>query len=103
MVTLTEVQSEVNRQIQRDYGGSTRDYRCLLSALGLAEEAGEVEGLMKRVLRGLPQDIERASKEHFIEELGDVLWYLAACCEAHEISLEDVWLYNIKKLKERYG
>lgn len=103
MATLAEVQVEVNRQIQRDYGGSTRDYRRLLSALGLAEEAGEVEGLMKRVLRGFPQDIERSTPEAFVEELGDVLWYLAACCEAHEISLEDIWQYNIKKLEERYG
>lgn len=103
MATLTEVQYEVNRQIRRDYAGSTRDYRCTLCAMGLAEEAGEVAGLMKRVMRGMPKDIERATPEAFMEELGDVLWYLAACCESQGMSLEDVWLYNIKKQKERYG
>lgn len=102
MTTLTEVQAEVNRQIQRDYGDSTRDYRRILSALGLAEEAGEVDGLMKRVMRGFPADTKRATREAFVEELGDVLWYLAACCEAHEITLEEIWQYNIKKLEKRY-
>lgn len=103
MATLTEVQTEVNRQIQRDYGDRDYNYRRTLCAMGLAEEAGEVAGLMKRVMRGMPKDIERATPEAFMEELGDILWYLAACCESQGISLEDVWLYNIKKLKERYG
>lgn len=103
MSTLAEVQDEISRQIQRDYGNKDYNYRCILCVMGLTEEAGEVAGLMKRVIRGTPKDIERATLEAFMEELGDVLWYLVACCESQGISLEDVWLYNIQKLKERYG
>lgn len=71
--------------------------------LGLVEEAGEVAGLMKRVHRNLPKDRERATRENFIDEMGDVLWYLTACCFIHKTSLEEVWEHNKKKLEERYG
>lgn len=103
MITLAEVQDEVDRQLWRDYADRSFAETKLMLHLGLAEEAGEVAGLMKRVLRNFPKDQERATKENFIDEMGDVLWYLAACCISHEVTLEDVWEHNIKKLKERYG
>ena len=105
MATLVEVQNEVNRQVARDY----RDHRfgrtavMSLLMLGLAEEAGEVAGLMKRILRDNPADRERVSRTAFIEELGDVLWYLAACCHYADTSLDEVWEQNKIKLEKRYG
>jgi len=102
-MTLAEVQKEVERQLIRDYEGRTFKEVGLMLHLGLAEEAGEVAGLMKRVLRNFPKDQVRATKENFIDEMGDVLWYLTACCFAHGTNLDEVWEHNIKKLKERYG
>lgn len=103
MVTLTKVQDEVGQQLLRDYGDrNVRDVGFMLH-LGLAEEAGEVAGLMKRVLRNFPKDQERITRENFVDELGDVLWYLTACCVYHGTSLDEIWDHNIKKLKERYG
>lgn len=66
---------------------------------GLNEEAGEVAGLLCREVykeKDMPQ-------EKWIEELGDVLWYLTAATMAHGLTLEELWQYNIKKLEERYG
>ena len=103
MSTLHDVQIEVGRQIARDYGGQLWSPIKTMFHLGLAEEAGEVAGLMKRVLRNFPQDQTRITRENFIDEMGDVLWYLAACCIAHDTTLEEVWTHNINKLKERYG
>lgn len=103
MITLNEVQIEVCKQIVRDYQGRPEDEVKMMLHLGLAEEAGEVAGLAKRVLRNFPKDQERVTREKFIEELGDVLWYLAACSSSLGIDLEEIWDYNIKKLKERYG
>lgn len=103
MTTLAEIQKEVAKQVARDYGTEATIQLRTNIALGLAEEAGEVAGLMKRVLRNFPKDRERATKESFIEEMGDVLWYLAACCEVQGTSLEEIWEYNKQKLKERYG
>lgn len=102
MSTLNEVQTEVVRQITRDYGDVVTTHLQSNVMLGLAEEAGEVAGLMKRVLRNFPRDRERITREYFVEELGDVLWYLAACCATQGIDLEEIWQYNKTKLKERY-
>lgn len=103
MTTLDEVQQEIRRQLDRDYGDRDPFILRIICSIGLAEEAGEVAGLTKRVLRGMPGDILRATPEAFVEELGDVFWYLVACCCAQGISFEDMWQYNVKKLKERYG
>ena len=102
MTTLNDVQTEIERQLTRDYADRSFSEIKLMLHLGLAEEAGEVAGLMKRVLRNFPKDQERITKENFIDEMGDVLWYLTACCISHETSLEEIWGYNIKKLQKRY-
>lgn len=103
MVTLTEIRDEVERQLLRDYVNRSAETVKLMLHLGLAEEAGEVAGLMKRALRNFPKDQERATRENFIDEIGDVLWYLTACCISHDVTLEEVWEHNKEKLKERYG
>lgn len=103
MTTLTDIQEEIDRQLVRDYGDRSMKEIKLMLHLGLAEEAGEVAGLMKRVLRNFPKDQERATRENFIDEMGDVLWYLTACCTSHDTSLEEIWEHNKNKLKARYG
>lgn len=103
MTNLTEVQTEVNRQLGRDYGYYTKERVRNLCVYGLTEEAGEVAGLMKRLLRNNDRDKEAFTHERFVDELGDVLWYLAACCETLDTSLEDIWEHNKKKLEDRYG
>ena len=103
MVTLAEVQASVNYQVERDYGRVPSERVHALAMLGLAEESGEVAGLMKRVLRGNPNDKIRATRETFVEELGDVLWYLAACCNCAGTTLDEIWEQNKIKLEKRYG
>ena len=69
------------------------------ACLGLAEEAGEVAGLATRELwKQMPQ-----KPEHWLEELGDVLWYLTAAAACRGYTLEDLYNYNVKKLEDRYG
>jgi NTP pyrophosphatase (non-canonical NTP hydrolase) len=68
------------------------------NAIGLAGEAGEVAELAKKQIfhqQGL--DVEKWKKE-----LGDVLWYVAACCTRLGLSLEDVMQHNVDKLRARY-
>lgn len=103
MTKLSEVQKEVIRQITRDYGENITTHLQTNLMLGLTEEAGEVAGLMKRVLRNFPKDRERCTVDDFIDELGDVLWYLTACCYIVGTDLDTVWKNNILKLKARYG
>lgn len=66
--------------------------------LGIAGEAGEVADLIKKyVFHG--HDIDR---EDIKKELGDVLWYLSNIAETANISLEEIAIANIEKLKRRY-
>lgn len=101
--TLAEVQGSVMHQMQRDWCDKSERDITEICYSGLAEEVGEVLGLRKRVLRNLPKDQEVCTVDHFIEELGDVLWYLAALSTVLGFSLDELWEYNCKKLEERYG
>lgn len=104
MSTLQDVQTSVHFQVQRDLGEKPVDVLKDICLLGLAEEAGEVVGLRKRELRQFgPKDVERSKREYFVEELGDVLWYLAAVCDVYGITLDELWDYNVEKLVKRYG
>ena len=77
--------------------------------MGLAEEAGEVAGVMKRFHRGdekyrVPDTfgiISPFAKEKLIDEIGDVLWYIAMIADELEVDLEFVANRNISKLADR--
>ena len=103
MATLKEIQENIFSQIERDLSYHSNLALQSIMISGLAEEAGEVAGLFKRELRNLPKDQERCTREHYVEELGDVLWYLTGVAITHGITLQELWDYNIKKLEERYG
>ena len=103
MATLKEVQESIISQIEHDLSHHSDLALKSIMISGLAEEAGEVAGLFKRELRNLPQDQLRCTREHYVEELGDVLWYLTGVAITHGITLQEMWDYNIQKLEERYG
>src|SRR5690348_16316084 len=72
----------------------TRDQRLLDAAAGLAEEAGEVLGLVrKHQFMGHSIDVARVTIE-----LGEALWCLTTAAGALGVSLEQVAAANIAKL-----
>ena len=66
--------------------------------MGLCGESGEVIDIVKKHLAH-GHELDR---EHMLEELGDVAWYLAEVAYALDASLEDVLAANIEKLRRRY-
>lgn len=69
-----------------------------VSTLGLAGEAGEVAELIKKHIgHGHPLDRLKLCKE-----LGDVLWYVADLAARFQLTLEEVALTNVEKLRSRY-
>jgi NTP pyrophosphatase (non-canonical NTP hydrolase) len=76
---------------------SDRD-RLLDASAGLAEEAGELLGLVrKRVFQNRPADPTRLT-----DELGDVLWCLAVVADSLGMSLSEVAVANQAKLSHRH-
>src|ERR1039457_2567043 len=75
-----------------------KDFSILL--LGLAGEAGSLLTLYKKWLRD--GDAYQIVEERISEELGDVLWYLAAIARRRGVSLEAIAEANLKKTASRW-
>ena len=72
--------------------------RIFNAALGLCGESGEVADLVKKwAFQGHPKDHEKVA-----EELGDICWYIAVAADALGLTLEEIMVRNIDKLKRRY-
>lgn len=70
-------------------------------ALGLVCEAGEAGDHIKKIVyHGHALDV--VTQADLLDELGDVLWYLAGVCSFAGISLSEVAELNVEKLRKRY-
>jgi NTP pyrophosphatase (non-canonical NTP hydrolase) len=68
--------------------------------LGLASETGSILNVYKKYLRdGI--DLA-ANREYLREELGDLLWYVAAVATACGLDLEGVAEENLRRTRDRY-
>lgn len=70
-------------------------------ALGLANEAGEVLGKLKKIVRDDGGKITVEAEAALKAELGDVLWYLAALASELGLSLQEIGEDNLAKLADR--
>ena len=77
-------------------------------ALGLVDEAGEVAGKVKKILRDkigqIRNDdgvIDPEITDMITKELGDVLWYVSQLAREFEIKLQDVANANVEKILSR--
>lgn len=94
-MTVQEYQSLAMRTKNIDL---TNDQQLLDGVMGLCGEAGEVADMLKKHLfQG--HDFK---KNDLINELGDVLWYIALICESQHLSMNGVMVRNIDKLEKRY-
>jgi NTP pyrophosphatase (non-canonical NTP hydrolase) len=70
-------------------------------ALGLGNEAGEVQGKVKKVFRDGEGDFTEENCKAIGGKIGDVLWYMAALIRDLGLSLDDIAKENITKLRDR--
>lgn len=87
----------------QDQATKTAIYKqeVIYPALGLANEAGEVLGKIKKVLRDNDGDFTEEKREEIGAEIGDVLWYIAALSRDLNLSMESIAQANLDKLNSR--
>lgn len=92
-----DYRSEVMRNCP-NFGTDALETKLSLGALGLGGEAGEVVDLVKKVLHhGTPLD-----RDKLIKEMGDVRWYLEYLAATLGITMTEVEVANVAKLRARY-
>lgn len=95
-MTLNEYQN-LSKQFVKFPDNHTITY----PALGLASEAGEVAGVVKKAIRDRKEMALADLGPACLPELGDCLWYIAIFAYNLGYTLEEVAEYNVKKLSDR--
>jgi len=69
--------------------------------LGLCSETGEVAGKVKKIIRDKNGVLTNEDRSNIMDEMGDVLWYIATLCDTLTFTLDDCAIHNINKLQAR--
>ena len=92
---MIEYQQYANRTSNKDLDGMGKVRN---GCYGMCGEAGEcIDILKKHEFQDHPFDSDK-----MLDELGDVLWYIAQTATGLGITLEDIAWHNVNKLKKRY-
>lgn len=77
---------------------STGASKVINGCIGLAGEAGECVDIVKKWLfQG--HDLDR---DKLIDELSDVMWYIAEAATGLGVTIEEIAQHNVEKLRRRY-
>lgn len=99
-LSLDHYQEQASRTAVYPGKGKGTDEALAYCALGLGE-AGEVQGKIKKILRGDPQAQNNAYDAEVAYELGDVLWYVSQLAKELGFSLSEIAQHNLDKLADR--
>lgn len=90
--------NEYQTLAQRTSNTKSRMDKITNGVLGLNGESGEVIDVIKKYMfQGHDLDVDK-----IIDELGDVLWYIAELAEGVGMNLSEIAEHNITKLRKRY-
>lgn len=101
-MTNEEYINNAVRTEAKDYGQAGEraawGIRGLHAAIGCATESGELlDAFKKSVFYGRPLD-----RTNVIEEVGDLMWYIALMADELEFTFEECMDANVRKLRSRY-
>ena len=69
--------------------------------IGLSSEVGEVANEIKKMYRDDCGNLTPERKQKIIEEMGDVLWYLASLASSLHLELENIVQVSLNKVENR--
>lgn len=76
----------------------TMQLNMIHAAMGLSGESGEfTDAIKKYAVYGKPLDVHNC-----VEELGDIMWFVALACKTLNITMSEVMYHNVQKLQLRY-
>ncbi len=75
----------------------TDDGRLNHALYGLCSECGEILGIYQKMFQGHEVDEDKV-----VDEMGDVMWFLAELADCLQVELDFVAKHNIEKLRRRY-
>ena len=90
--------AEYTREVHRTCDIQDQKELLILTALGIAGEAGEVVDIVKKVL----YHAHELDTSALCKEVGDLLWYVVLLCETVGLTLDEVMQTNVEKLRQRY-
>lgn len=77
------------------------EYNLMYPVLGLVNEAGEVAGKVKKLMRDDDGQLTQERFHEIVSELGDVLWYCTAIADDLGVTISDVFYENFMKISSR--
>lgn len=92
--------NEDYQQKTQQYAVYPKEHAYAYLALGLASEAGEAAGKIKKWIRG-DYDASHEFLRSVDAELGDVIWYISQWCNETGSTLSALMEQNIEKLEAR--
>ncbi len=94
---FNEYQRTARETSQLGLGGP---HSAVAPMLGLASETGAILNVYKKYLR---DGIDLVANREFLrEELGDLLWYVAAVATVCNLDLEEIAVANLRRTRDRY-
>jgi len=101
-MTLDEYQAAIvgfDTNVCDDY--DLHDGTYVDKILGLVGEAGEVADKYKKIIRDKASVVSADDRAALVQELGDVLWYVATLARYLGVGLDEVATLNVAKLSDR--
>lgn len=95
---LNEFQQQANQTDQRP--GADDEGALIFPVIGLASETGSLVRHVKKRLRD--HDAYELFSDEMVDELGDVLWYVANLAEKLGIELDEIARRNLRKIRGRW-
>lgn len=97
-ITFNQYQQETAKTNLGKGDANQLYYLCL----GIGGESGEILEKVKKILRNKGGEYDASDVESLAKEIGDVFWYLSELSSLLGLSLGNVAMLNVMKLRDRY-